>query len=242
LLTPNELKDWLHRDLGRADKLLLVLSSFDAPCEVRTIKERSHDAGFRVPTSGNVSGILRGTKGLAINTPSGWELSNRGKQHLKTLGVAKVSKAAIQVATDLRGLVATVKDDETRSFIEEAVQCYELELYRSAIVMSWLAAVHVLKSEVHRKHLAAFNSEATRVDSKWRAAVTMDDIGRMKESDFLNRIAAISMIGKNVKEKLLECLKTRNGCGHPSSFQIGSNAVASHIEILLLNVLKPLAV
>jgi hypothetical protein len=24
----------LHRDLGRADKLLLILASFDAPCEV----------------------------------------------------------------------------------------------------------------------------------------------------------------------------------------------------------------
>jgi hypothetical protein len=241
LLKPSELKNWLHRNLSRADKLLLILGSFDAPSEVAKIKARGREAGFRASEKWNVSAILSGTKGLAINTPSGWELADAGKQHLKTLGVAKISPAAVQVASDLRGLLAKVKDAQTPSFVEEAVQCYELELYRSAVVMSWLAAVHVLKSEVHQKHLAAFNTEASRVDAKWKTATTMDDIGRMKEIDFLDRIAAISMIGKNVKEKLQECLKTRNACGHPSSFRVGPNAVASHIEILLLNVLEPFA-
>jgi hypothetical protein len=125
--------------------------------------------------------------------------------------------------------------------VEEAVECYEFELYRSAVVMSWLAAVHVLKKEVHQNHLAEFNAEAAKVDSKWKTAKTLDDIGRMKESDFLNRIAAISVIGKNVKKKLEECLDTRNACGHPSSFKVGQLTVASHIEILLLNVLEPYA-
>jgi hypothetical protein len=63
----------------------------------------------------------------------------------------------------------------------------------------------------------------------------------MKEVDFLDRIASISVIGKNTKEKLQECLKTRNACGHPSSLKIGPNAVANHLEILLLNVLQPFA-
>jgi len=111
----------------------------------------------------------------------------------------------------------------------------------SAIVMSWLAAVHVLKKEVHQKHLAAFNAEAKRVDSRRKPARTMDDIGLMKEAEFLDRIAAISMIGKNVKDELQQCLKRRNGCGHPSSLKIGQSIVTSHIETLLLNVLQPLA-
>jgi hypothetical protein len=241
LLKLDELKTWLHRDLGRADKLLLTLGSFDAPCEVAQIKRRGKEAGFRAVEKWNVSSILAATKGKAIKTPAGWELTDAGKQHLKTLGVAKISPAAVQVATDLRGLLAKVKDEDTRSFVDEAVQCYELELCRSAVVMSWLAAVHVLKNEVHQKHLAAFNAEAARVDVRWKAAKTTDDIGRMKEKDFLDRIAAISVIGKNVKEKLQECLNSRNACGHPSTFKVGPNAVASHIEILLLNVLQPYA-
>jgi hypothetical protein len=241
LLKPNELKNWLHRDLGRADKLLLILGSFDAPCEVAQIKQRGREAGLPAVKKWNISTILAGTKGLAIRIPAGWELAEAGKQHLNRLGVGKISPAAVHVATSLRDLLRKVKDEDTRTFVEEAVKCYELELYRSAVVMSWLAAVHVLKQEVHHKHLSAFNAEAVRVDAKWKTAKTTDDIGRMKEGDFLDRIAAISVIGKNVKEKLKVCLDTRNACGHPSSFKVGPLAVASHIEILLLNVLQPFA-
>lgn len=234
-----ELKNWLHRKLSRADKLLLVLGSFEVPCGVSDIRSRGQEAGFRVPTNWNISTILARTNGLAIRTKSGWELTDTGKHHLRMLGVAKVSPAAMQIATDLRQLLAKVNDKQTRAFVGEAVHAHELELFRSAVVMSWLAAVHVLKKEVSAKHLEAFNAEAARVDMKWKAAKTADDIGRMKESDFLDRIAAISMIGKNVKEKLKVCLDTRNACGHPNSFKLGPNAVASHIEILLLNVLEP---
>ena len=180
---------------------------------------------------------MRGrTNGLAIRVPSGWELSDSGKQHLKALGVGKVSTAAAQVATDLRTLLEKVEDDDTRAFVEEAVQCYELGFYRSAVVMSWLAAVHVLKCEVHQNHLAAFNTEARRVDAKWKMAKTTDDIGEMNEAAFLDRIKAISVIGKNVKIELKKCLDLRNGCGHPNSLIIGTNAAANHLEILLQNV------
>lgn len=239
MLTVDDLKNWLHRDIDRANKLLLVLGSFDAPCQVKEIRARGKEAGLTIPENWNVSRILGRTKGLAIKTSAGWELADSGKQHLKILGVSKISPAAVQVATDLRELLEQVNDDDTRAFVEEAVQCYELEFYRSAVVMSWLAAVHVLKKEVHQKHLAALNAEAQRVDSKWKNAKTTDDIGLMNEHAFLDRIAAISVIGKNVKDELQKCLKLRNGCGHPSSLKIGPNAVANHIEILLLNVFKP---
>ena len=93
---------------------------------------------------------------------------------------------------------------------------------------------------IHANHLAAFNAEALRIDPKWKEAKTTDDLGRMKESDFLDRIAVapLSVIGKSVKKELKDCLDRRNGCGHPNSLKIGPNAVAHHIEILLLNVFQ----
>jgi hypothetical protein len=157
LLKVEELKTWLHRDLSQADKCLLVLGSFNAPCQIQEIKARSKEAGFKKLTKWNVSLILSRTKGRAINTPTGWELSGVGKHHLKAIGITKISPAAGKVATDLRALLHKIKDDDTRAFVEEAVQCYELEFYRSAVVMSWLAAVHVLKIEVHQNHLATFS-------------------------------------------------------------------------------------
>ncbi|WP_271438907.1 hypothetical protein [Pontixanthobacter luteolus] len=126
--------------------------------------------------------------------------------------------------------------------MEEAIRCYEAKLYRSAIVMSWIAAVDVLYREVVANHLAAFNAEAKRVDSRWKGAANEDGLARMKEADFLDRLVAIGVIGKNVKEELAKALKLRNGCGHPNSLTVGPNIVTSHLETLLLNVFDKFSV
>jgi hypothetical protein len=241
LLTLNELKNWLHRDFSRADKVLLTIATFENPVRVQEIKDRAREAGSTKLQTWNVSQILERTKGLAINTKVGWELSEKGKQHLRALGVSKISAAAAEVAVNLRAILLEVEDKETKSFVDEAIKCHELELHRSAVVMSWLAAMHVLKLAVCASHLPAFNLEAQRVDAKWRIAQNADDLGLMKEHHFLERIAAISMIGKNVKEELHQCLKLRNACGHPNSLKLGPNMVANHIETLLLNVFEPFA-
>jgi hypothetical protein len=149
--------------------------------------------------------------------------------------------AAIRIATDLRSELAKIKNATTRAFAEEAIKCYEDNLYRSAVVMSWLSAIDVLYDLVVTKHLTNFNKQALRIDPKWKLAKSADDLARMKESDFLDRIVGISVIGKNVKNELKHCLDRRNGCGHPNSLKIGPNTVAHHLEILLLNVFQPFA-
>jgi hypothetical protein len=238
LLNLPDLKSWLHRDLSQRDKLLLLLSYLGKPSELKEVREAAKQAGLRMPPSANPSSTLAKSKGLAIRTVTGWEITEAGKQHLRNLGVTTLSPATVQVATDLRAELAKIKEPDTRSFVEEAIKCHEAELYRSAIVMSWLAAVDVLHRHVHQNCLTKFNAEAKRVDAKWKNATSPDDLGRMTEADFLDRITAISVIGKNVKKELKDCLDRRNGCGHPNSLKIGPNTVAHHIEILLLNVFK----
>jgi len=108
-------------------------------------------------------------------------------------------------------------------------------------VMAWLGAMDVLHKHVHAHHLSAFNVEAKRVNSRWKDAKTSDDLGRMGEADFLDRIAAISVVGKNAKEELQKALGLRNGCGHPNSLKVGANKSAAHIETLLQNVFERFA-
>lgn len=237
MLESNDLKDWLHKDLERLDKLLLVLATQDSPVAVSQVAELAAEAGFRIPKKWNMSAILGASKGKAIRT-SGWELTDTGRMHLRTLGVSSISPAAMQVAVDLRNHLAKVTDTQTRDFVEEAIKCHEAELYRSAIVMSWLGAMDVLQKQVHQNHLAAFNAEALRVSPKWKTAVAQDDIGKMGESDFLDRIETLSIIGKNVKAQLKGCLDLRNGCGHPNSLKVSVNKSAAHIETLLQNVFE----
>lgn len=236
MLSPDNLKLALQRDgLSRADKVLLVITSLEQPVKNPTIMARAQDAGCNMKTW-NITDILTKAKGTTLRMPDGYEVSEKGYARLEELGISKLSPAAAKVAQDLRKHLISIKDDTTRAFVSEAIQCHEAALYRSAIVMSWLAAVGVLHNEVVKNHLTTFNAEAKKVDSKWKIAATTDDLGRMKEADFLDRIASIGMIGKNVKAQLVSGLNLRNGCGHPNSLKVGANAVAAHIEMLLLNV------
>jgi len=238
LLTSNDLKIWLHKPLERLDKLLLVLSTFEQPCQIKAVLKQAESAGFRMPKSWNVSSILNRSQGLAIRTPKGWELTDPGRQRLKNLGVESASPVAVQIATDLRSLLSSIEGGNTKVFMEEAIKCYELKLYRSAVVMSWLTTVDVLHNYVYKNCLSSFNTEARRVNNKWKDAKSTDDLGKMNESDFLDRIVALSIVGKNVKKELKDCLDRRNGCGHPNSLRIGQNTVAHHLEVLLLNVFQ----
>lgn len=224
---------------------MLVLAVFDEPASVKEIRETAASAGLREPRGWNVSQALSNGTGKVIRLDSGWELTEAGKLHLRNLGVSKVSPAAMQVAVDLRTHLAKITDAETRDFVEEAIKCHESELYRSAIVMSWLGAMDVLHKEVHTHHLAAFNADAVVAMGKdksgkdrWKPAKTPDDLGKMNESMFLDRIEAISIIGKNAKTDLKQALDLRNGCGHPNSFKVGPNKSAAHIETLLQNVFE----
>jgi hypothetical protein len=242
LLDVAALKDWLHRNLPARDKLLLALATFATPVQLADIRTRSEEAGFKVPKKWNMSYVLGRSGGLAIRVPTGWELTDTGKNHLRNLGVATISPAAMQVAADLRQHLANVQNPTTRTFVEEAIKCHEARLYRSAIVMSWIAAVDVLYREVVTHHLAALNADAKNFNAKWKPAMNEDGLARMGEADFLDRLVSIGVIGKNVKEELAKALKLRNGCGHPNSLKIGPNTVASHLEILLLNVFEPFSV
>lgn len=238
MLEPSVLKDWLHRDLPVRDKLLLILATFDQPVHLADMRTRAVEAGFKIPKKWNMSDVLGRSGGLGIRVPSGWELTDTGKNHLRNLGLESISPAAMQVAADLRKHLDNVQNVTTRAFVEEAIKCHEAKLYRSAIVMSWIAAVDVLYREVVANYLAAFNTEAHKSNAKWKAAVNEDGLAKMQEADFLDRLVPIGVIGKNVKEELAKALKLRNGCGHPNSLKIGPNMVASHIETLILNVFE----
>ena len=233
-----DLKSWLHRQLTQTDKLLLVLANIGRPSTIKNVRERAAMAGLRIPNSWNPSTSLRRSKGLAVNTPQGWELTQAGIDHLSVLGVQFGDSAKSNIASGLRTELSRIGDPDTRAFLDEAICCYEAGLHRSAVIMTWVGAVSLLRTHVHTNHLSAFNKEAVRVDAKWKFAKTTDDFNRMKEGDFLDRIAALSIIGNNVKSRLKISLDLRNSCGHPNSLRVGVNTVASHIEVLLLNVFR----
>lgn len=239
MIDPEQLKDLLHdHQLTRKDKLLVLLAAPDlTPKSVATLKEAAARAGLRSIRSWNVSDILGRRPRAAVRSDSGWELNGAGKRRVAELvGVAALPRPTTTAAANLRPYVSQLKSSETAAFVEEAVSCLEFGQRRAAVVLSWVGAVSVLYDHVASNYLVAFNAEATRRDTKWRVAKTKDGLARMKEHDFLEILESLGVIGKNVKQELQACLSLRNACGHPNSLAVGDARVASHIEILVLNV------
>lgn len=244
MLTPDNLKTLLHKkNYTRLQKLLFCLAIDPSnPKQVKDIREIASLAGFNSPKIWNISDILGKSKGLAIRTPSGWEISPEGRSEVIKLASEYNIEPPKKISTSLRSHLATIQDDQIRAFVSEAIECFECGLYRGAVVLSWVGAVSLLYEYVLQNKLTKFNAEAKRRDSRWKVAKKREDFGRMKEFEFLQILTAISIIDKSVKLELEKRLQLRNSCGHPTSLRISENIVAAHIEVLILNVFSQFSV
>ncbi|BCD99849.1 hypothetical protein [Marinagarivorans cellulosilyticus] len=222
-------------ELSRKDKVLLVLFCSEGEMRVKDITEAAVKRGLREAKKWNVSQTLSSLSGLAVKLPGGWSITEKGKKYLGELGA--IDSAPTQnIKPILRKYASQINDDHVKQFAEEAISALEAGLLRSAVVLSWVGAVSMLYAEVLNNHIVSFNAEALHRLPKWKNATNSDGLTKMKEYDFLQVLASLSIIGKNVKDELEQCLKLRNSCGHPNSLKIGEHKVASHIEILILNV------
>ena len=239
MLTLEQLKQTVHRKgLTQTDLALLCVAAAGAEkASIAAVRTLALKAGVKGAKDLNFSTRLSSAKGKVFKTPEGWELTDTGRKYVA--GVAaqglSVSPAATE-AQSLRALLPKLANEDARAFLTEAIICAEQSLFRAAVVLSWEGAMALLQDHAVAKHLSGFNAEALKRDAKWKPAKNADDLGKLKEATFLEIAAALSMIGKNVKQELETCLKLRNGCGHPNSLKIGANKVAAHLETLALNV------
>tara|TARA_R110000751_G_scaffold79953_5_gene161184 strand:+ start:2432 stop:3163 length:732 start_codon:yes stop_codon:yes gene_type:complete len=223
--------------LSRKEKILIVLAVDEfAPKQVKDVKTIGIENGLVEISNWNISQLLKDLGANAVKLPAGWVASNSGKSALTELGVLNQSSPALRSNVLLRKYLSKVSSESSKNFLEEAVTGLEHGLLRSAVVLSWVGAVSIMYEEVVANYLTDFNNEAVRRNSKWKPAKNIDGLTVMKEHDFLQVVSAISLLGRNTKQELEQCLKLRNSCGHPSTLKLGENRVASHIEILALNV------
>lgn len=242
MLHHNALKNLLASDLSDTEKVLICLAV--EPNKTHTVKaivELAFDAGWRAIKKKNVSLILSRSKGKAIRSRDGWELTSAGANIVASLTGDAMDSPIAKTAHALRSHLTQITNPHTRSFVEEAICCFEGRQYRAAVVLSWVGAVSLLQEYVVANKLSDFNAGALQRNPKWKSAKTSDDIGLMKEDIFLDILQEISLIGKNVKQELKNGLILRNACGHPNSMRLAEHKVAAHIEDLSLNVFSQFA-
>lgn len=234
----SRLKDLLIKpEYSRRDKILLCLATDNyQPKQIRDIKSLAVGSGLRPAGRWNLSQILKDSGALVRRVDEGWELSSDGRRLIAEIAGPSASAAVPAVASSLRQYLPTISDTNTKEFLEEAIECFEQDHYRASVVLSWVGAVSALQHHVIKHRLADFNSEALARHSDWKPAKTPDDLSLMKESEFLIILERLSIIGKNVKKELGNCLDLRNACGHPNSLKLGTARVSAHLEILILNV------
>lgn len=222
--------------ITRQETILLILAfNKEQPKPVSKIREIGNECGLRTIDKWNVSTILSRSNGMCTKIIEGWIITSIGKKAISSL-IPKQAPNIQSVSTSLNELLDEVEDHDTKEFLKEAAFCFDSKCYRAAIVLSWVGAISILHEYILRHKLEEFNKEASRRNPKWQRAKNRDDLSRMKEKEFLDTISAISIIGKNVKQELEQCLTLRNGCGHPNSLKVGQNRVAAHIETLILNI------
>ncbi|QDT23876.1 hypothetical protein [Gimesia chilikensis] len=237
MLPEDALKDLLSQDLRDRDKALICLATDPVgPREIKDVTALAFGAGWRQVKRKNLSAIFKATDGLAVRATKGWELTSAGSQYVAKLAGPLLNSPIPIVASSLRSHLVKITDPDTQTFAEEAIVCFEARQFRAAIVLSWVGAVSVLHHHIINNRLADFNAEATKRNSKWKNAKTVDDLGIMKEDTFLDILQALSVLGKNVKQELKKALTLRNGCGHPNSLKVAEHKASAHIEDLIINV------
>jgi len=240
MLTAEQLKHVVHFDnRSQRDCVLLILSvGVKKPKDLDTIRSLGRSTGVRHIEDWNLGDILGKARKHAIKAEFGWELSSEGINYVRTLlSGTDLNIVISNAAQSLRTHLKRTKTSNSEAFVEESIVCFEAKQYRAAVVLAWVGAMSVLHQFVFSRKLADFNTEANRRDKTWRAAKSADDLGRMREHDFLDVLEAIGVLGKSVKMTLQNhCLQLRNSCGHPNGLKIAENSVAAHIEKLTLNV------
>jgi len=197
---------------------------------------------LRIPPYSNVSAYLskhskRGKTQAFIKKKTGYTVSRDHQLAIqKTL---HTGPAKLETSLLLRGLLLKVTDAAERSFLQEAVDCYEIGARRAAIVMTWQMATHHLCAYVLAKELAAFNSVLAKNTDK-RVKVTsvtkLDDFSDIPEGKLIEFLRSAKIISNDVRKILDAKLDIRNSAAHPSVVTISEVKATDFVIDLVDNI------
>lgn len=147
------------------------------------------------------------------------------------------AKHKVKISKSLRDLSLKIKSKEQRTFLDEAIKCFEVQAYRASILMTWLLTMDVIYEYVLNKKLVEFNS-AVQVHGKYKKITfsKKDDFSEVKESDFIGILRTGKIISNDIRKILLEKLDFRNTCAHPNSITIKETKAIAVIDDLIENV------
>lgn len=231
---------------GQRTPVLLLLAHLDQPAPTATIRNKGKQIGFRNMADWNLTDVLRkaARDGQVAQLDKGWRILAPG---LRVIEGHYTPESAIVAETrhSLRIHSQKITDAQRRAFVDETIKSFDVKAYRAAVVLSWVGAANIIQDHIVENHQAAFNAagaarlmKASTAGNKYNFTPVRSskDFGVIGESEMLQLCQDAGILHKAEKQILQDRLDLRNQCGHPNPISIAEHVVASHIEILMLNV------
>lgn len=210
------------------------------PVDVESCFELAHLTPYS-----NVSAYLsRNAKSTRNKTPK--FIKSRGGYQLERSRQLQIQKdihsgpAKLETSHLLRSLLPKLNNKREQSFLQEAIDCYEIGARRAAIVMTWILAICHLYEYIFKHELAAFNNAlANRKDKslKIKSIAKCDNFSEIPEKKFIEIARSAKIISNDVRKILDVKLGIRNSCGHPSGITVSEVKATDFIIDLVDNVI-----
>jgi len=177
----------------------------------------------------------RGNKKVKyVKTEKGYVLERGYSKSLQSEYLGRT--AAKNITASLHGTLSAVSDPIIKSYLEEAIACFEQNLLRSALIMTWCVAYGLLRAWIFRNHLLALNEELAARRTPVRIQ-KLDDFQELTESSMLDTAKKISILSKEHHKTLKQLLDQRNSYAHPTAKAITPSMTEAYIETVLKDVI-----
>lgn len=170
-------------------------------------------------------------------TSAGYRLQRHFSDALSSkLGDRRV---IVQTSVELRALESGFAEGPIKTYLGEAIDCFEAGANRGAVIMTWVLTMEHFLNFVFAKKLTEFNAALkAQPDKKVKEVTTIEDFQDLREKKIIELCRTADIITNDVRKVLDDCLGVRNSAAHPSDVKIGRSKAISVIDDLVSNVIK----
>ncbi len=130
--------------------------------------------------------------------------------------------------------VSQLSNEDEKSYLLEAIQCFENGALRAGIVLTWIAAMRNLQNKLLKHNtLHSIDIAIQKHVKDARPIRTINDFSYILEGVQLKAACDLGEIDKNEKAILENCLGLRNNCGHPGQYKPEKLKALAFLEDLI---------
>jgi hypothetical protein len=132
--------------------------------------------------------------------------------------------------------LAKLADPNLREYLAEAINCFDSNYFRAAIVMAWCAGYGILRAYLFNRHLTALNTAM----ASWKTPRTIakvEDFDELGERVVLDVAKGASAITKEQHKQLVALLDQRNSFAHPSGRKVSAPIAEAYLTQIIDEVI-----